>query len=88
MARRTGSMAPELDTFWFERTGRGRWCGTRAIGWQGRVLTGVYSAVVALAAAVLAERSIAGFVAALLLATAIFFVVVRAKTRCERNGKF
>lgn len=79
-------MAPELDTYWFERTRKGRWCGTRTIAWQGRALTALYSAVVALAAAFLVERTAIGFVVALLLATAIYFAAVTAKTRCGRNG--
>ena len=79
-------MAPELETYWFERTRNGRWCGTRAIAWQGRLLTGLYSAAVALAAALLAERTIIGLVVALAVAPALFFVVVRAKTRCAPGG--
>jgi hypothetical protein len=38
-------MAPELDNYWFERSRKGRWCGTRTIAWQGRALTAVYSAI-------------------------------------------
>ncbi|HEV2816011.1 MAG TPA: hypothetical protein VGW40_02125 [Allosphingosinicella sp.] len=79
-------MAPELEDYWFERSGKGRWCGTKAIAWQGRALTAVYSAAVALAAAFLVERAIIGFVVALMLATAIYFAVVTAKTRCRLNG--
>jgi len=80
-------MAPELENHWFERTRKGRWCGTRAIAWQGRALTSLYSAVVALAAAFVAQHTIIGFVVTLVLATAIFFAMVFAKTRCERNGR-
>lgn len=80
-------MAPELHNFWFERTRKGRWCATRTIAWQGRALTGLYSAAVALAAALLVERTAIGFVVALVLATAIYFAVVLAKTRCARNGR-
>ena len=87
MARRTSGTAPELDTHWFERTGAGRWCRIKPIGWQGKVLTGAYSVLVALAAAILVDRTIWGFVAALAVATALFFVAVRATTRDARNGK-
>jgi len=80
-------MAPELDNHWFERVRKGRWCGTRTIAWQGRALTAFYSAVVALAGALLVERTRIGFVVALVLATAIYLVVVFAKTRCARNGR-
>jgi len=80
-------MAPELENFWFERTRKGRWCATRTIAWQGRALTALYSAVVALAAAFLVQRTTVGFLVALVLATAIYLAVVLAKTRCARNGR-
>ena len=80
-------MAPELDTYWFERTRKGRWCGTKTIAWQGRALTALYSAVVALAAALLVDRTVIGFIVALVLATAIYLATVLAKTRRERNGR-
>jgi len=80
-------MAPELDTYWFERPRKGRWCGTRTIAWQGRALTAFYSAAVALAAALLAERTVPGFAVALVLATAIYLAAVIAKTRCEPSGR-
>ena len=80
-------MAPELEDHWFERRRKGRKCATRTIAWQGHVLTAAYAGAVALAAAFLAERSILGFIVALAVVTGIFFVVVRAKTRCERGGR-
>jgi len=80
-------MAPELENCWFERIGKGRWCGTGAVAWQGRALTAFYSAAVALAAAFLADRTVLGFAVALALATAICFAVVVAKTRCEPSGR-
>lgn len=72
-------MAPELESFWFERTGRG--CCARTTGWQGRLLVALYTMVVTSAAALLADRSIAALVAAVVLATGIFLRIAAAKSR-------
>jgi hypothetical protein len=72
-------MAPELEDYWFER--RGRRCGARPTGWRGRLLTALYTLAVSAAAYLLAERTVIGFLAAILLASAIFLRIVAAKTR-------
>jgi len=71
-------MAPELEDHWFVR--KGRWCGATSIGWQGALLTTLYVAVVTAATSLLLDRTLIGFVAVVLLATAIFVVIVAAKT--------
>ncbi len=72
-------MAREHENFWFAGTERG--CGTgRAISWQGWLLSAVYGVVIA-AGALLAERTILGFVAILIVATTVLLVVCNAKTR-------
>ena len=70
-------MAQELETFWFERAGR----GCRTVGWQGNLCVAVYALVVAAATELLIERTIVGFLAAIVLATAIFLKVATARTR-------
>jgi hypothetical protein len=72
-------MAPELENHWFERTGR--LCGARPIGWQGRLLTALYTLVVTASAYLLIDRTIFGFVVVLVLATIIFMLITAAKTR-------
>ena len=72
-------MAPELDTYWFERTGRG--CCSRPTGWQGRMLLSLYTMAVTGAAYLLADRTIVGFVVAIILTTAIFLRIAAAKSR-------
>ena len=72
-------MARELEHYWFAGTESG--CGTgRAISWQGWLLSAVYGLVLA-AAALLIERTALGFVAIVLVATAVLLVVCNAKTR-------
>jgi len=74
-------MAPELEDYWFERRGAG-WCSrTRTTSWKGWVLTGLYSAIVTAAALLLAERTIIGFVAILVVASTAFLLLVASKTR-------
>ena len=68
-------MAPELEDYWFERTGRG--CRARVTGWQGRLLIALYTLVATAAAAWLVDRSIA----LMLLSSAIFLWIAAAKTR-------
>jgi hypothetical protein len=72
-------MAPELENHWFERTGRR--CGAKPTGWQGRLLTALYTMVVTASAYLLVDRTIIGFVVVLVMATAIFLLIAAAKTR-------
>lgn len=74
-------MAPELEDYWFERRGSG-WCQhTKVVSWKGWLVTGLYSAILTAVALLLAERSLVGVVAAIVLITAVFLVLVAAKTR-------
>jgi hypothetical protein len=72
-------MAPELENYWFER--KGRWCGAKPIGWQGRLLTALYTLTVTASAYLLIERTIVGGIVAVVLATAAFLMITAAKTR-------
>jgi len=68
------------DGYWFSGTASG--CGTgRTIAWQGWLLSAVYGSVVTLAALVLAERTMVGFLAIMAVATALFLIVCHNKTR-------
>ena len=71
-------MARELEHYWFAGTESG--CGTgRAISWQGWLLSAVYGLVVT-AATLLIERTVLGFLAIVIVATAVLLVVCNAKT--------
>jgi hypothetical protein len=72
-------MAPELENYWFHRTGR--FCGARPIGWPGRLITGLYSLVVTGSAYLLVDRTILGFVVVAVVATVVFMLIIAAKTR-------
>ena len=74
-------MAPELENYWFERRGSG-WCQhTKVASWKGWLVTGLYAALLTAVALLLAERSLIGFFAIMILITAAFLVLVGAKTR-------
>jgi len=77
-------MAEELENYWFERIG-GR-CNARTISWQGGVLISLYISAVTAATAWLMDRTIVGFLAAILLATGIFLWIAAAKTRGGLGG--
>jgi hypothetical protein len=72
-------MAPELENHWFERTGR--CCGARPIGWPGRLLIALYATVVTGSACLLVDWTIPGLVVVIVLTTAIFMLIIAAKTR-------
>jgi len=72
-------MAPELETYWFERSGR--CCGAKPTGWQGRLFTAIYAPIVTASAYLLVDRTIVGFLVAILLATAVFMLIAAVKTR-------
>jgi hypothetical protein len=72
-------MAPELENYWFERVG-GR-CNARTISWQGGLLISLYILAVTAVTTLLIDRTIIGFLAALVLTTGIFLWIAAAKTR-------
>ena len=72
-------MAEELENYWFERVG-GR-CNARTISWQGGTLITLYILAVTAATALLMDRTLIGFLAAIVLATGIFLWIAAAKTR-------
>lgn len=54
--------------------------------WQGALLITLYISVVTAATSLLIDRTVVGFVAAVLLATAIFIAIAVAKTRGGLGG--
>jgi hypothetical protein len=78
-------MAHELENYWFERSGR--FCSAKPTGWPGRLITGLYSLVVAGAAWLLIDRTILGFVGAVLFATALFIWVIAVTSRAAPAGR-
>ena len=72
-------MAPELEDYWFERVGRR--CTVRTTSWQGGLLLALYTLAVTAAITLLMDRTITGFIAAIVLATATFLKIAAAKTR-------
>jgi hypothetical protein len=72
-------MARETDNYWF--AGHRDGCGTGpAITWQGWLLSAIYGLVIAAAAIGLAERTVLGFVAIVIVATAVLLAICHAKT--------
>lgn len=68
------------DDYWFSGCASG--CGTgRTVRWQGWLLSAVYGSIATLAALLLAERTMVGFLAILAVATALFLIVCHSKTR-------
>ena len=68
------------DDYWFSGCASG--CGTgRTIRWQGWLLSAVYGSIVTLAALMLAERTMVGFLAIMAVATSVFLIVCHHKTR-------
>ena len=68
------------DGYWFSGCASG--CGTgRTIKWQGWLLSAVYGSVVTLAALLLAERTMVGFLAIMAVGTTLFLIVCHHKTR-------
>ena len=65
---------------WFEPKSYGHGAGL-PLTWQAWLLCLVYCAVVTLAAWLLVERTIIGFVAIVVTATAAFLIVCASKTR-------
>ena len=65
---------------WFEPKSYGYGAGL-PLAWQGWLLCLAYCAVVTLAAWLLLERTIIGFVAIVVTATAAFLIVCASKTR-------
>lgn len=72
-------MARETESYWFVGKAGGGGTG-RAITWQGWLVAIVYSLVVAVGALLLAERSPVGFVAMVVVATAVLLAICHAKT--------
>ena len=72
-------MAPELEDYWFERTGRR--CATKTLDWRGHALIAFYTALIGAATWLLLDRTIVGFIAAIVLITALFVAIAAAKTR-------
>ena len=72
-------MAKELENYWFERIG-GR-CNARTISWQGGLLITLYIMAVTAATALLIDRTIIGFLAAIGLASGTFLWIAAVKTR-------
>jgi hypothetical protein len=72
-------MAPELEDHWFVRIGRR--CRTKTVDWRGNALIAFYTSLIGAATWLLLDRTLVGFVAAIVLITALFVTVVVAKTR-------
>ena len=72
-------MAKEREDYWFVRTGRR--CGTRTVDWRGHALIAFYTALIGAATWLLLDRTLVGFIAAIVLITALFVAVAAAKTR-------
>ena len=67
--------------------GDGYWFSGRTIRWQGWLMTAVYGSVATLAALLLAERTMVGFLAIMAVATALFLIVCHNKTRGGLSGR-
>ena len=72
-------MAPELEDYWFVRTGRR--CGTKTVDWRGNALIALYTSLIGAASWLLLDRTLVGFIAAVVLITALFVAIAAAKTR-------
>ena len=83
MVARNTARRPETGTAdgaWFAPKRFGYGTGL-PISWQGWLACLVYAATVTLAALLLAERTVTGFVAVMIVATAAFLYVCATKTR-------